>query len=207
MGSGSRCVECSADGAVSSAATNPAVWAAILVLLSAGVGTILFIVGAVVLRRRKSLVSSIEKAADGLSKATVVATNIEHVTDEITELKDRVMSKIKVIIAFFQIAGTFRVTFNIPYPVAYTRFMSSMSGVVDVNMPRIMGLRCVVNYSYMSSVLVQTAGPLIAEVLLGVVVLPMLILGSRNIKVFKKLGNWGVSVRDEVEWRALVHCI
>ena len=122
--------------------------------------------------------------------------SIAKLTEEITELKDRVMSKIKVIIAFFQIAGTFRVTFNIPYPVAYTRFMSSMSGVVDVNMPRIMGLRCVVNYSYMSSVLVQTAGPFIAEVLLGVVVLPMLILGSRNIKVFKKLGNWGVSVRE-----------
>merc|ERR1711871_1256314 len=151
MGSGSRCVECSAGGVVE-AFTNP------VLLVTIGIGVVVAAVGIpafiifVICKSKKLSIDSVLESA-------------KSATDGVSALWDRIMSKIKVAIAFFQIAGTFRVTFNIPYPVAYTRFMSSMSGVVDVNMPRIMGLRCVVNYSYMSSVLVQTAGPLIAEVL------------------------------------------
>lgn len=60
----------------------------------------------------------------------------------------KVQMKLKIIVAFSQIAGSFRTTFSIPYPASYVAFMASMSGVVDFDLPTMLSLNCAVSIPY-----------------------------------------------------------
>merc|ERR1711871_464519 len=178
MGSGSRCVECSAGGVVE-AFTNP------VLLVTIGIGVVVAAVGIpafiifVICKSKKLSIDSVLESA-------------KSATDGVSALWDRFMSKIKVAIAFFQIAGTFRISFNITYPAVYTKFLSSLSGVVDINLPDIMGVRCVVDYNYIASIVMQTVWPIAVEVVLGCTVVILFIIG-RKMKAAQRVAGWGVS--------------
>ena len=69
--------------------------------------------------------------------------------------------KLKILVAFEQIAGSFRATFSIPFPMSYTVFMSSISGMVDLDLPAMMNLGCAVSINYMHMLVLKTMGALV----------------------------------------------
>ena len=68
--------------------------------------------------------------------------------------------KLKILVAFEQIAGSFRATFSIPFPMSYTVFMSSISGMVDLDLPAMMNLGCAVSLDYTHMLMIKTVGAL-----------------------------------------------
>ena len=83
MGSGSRCVECSTDGALRSALSNPMFWAMACGSALTLIGSTALLFTALVYREGTRLF-------------------ISAVRETVSKVKDGVMSKVKVTVAFFQ---------------------------------------------------------------------------------------------------------
>ena len=94
-------------------------------------------------------------------KKTVVS-DAEGAETKLRQFVGKVQMKLKIVVAFSQIAGSFRTTFSIPYPASYVAFMASMSGVVDFDLPTMLSLNCAVSIPYDVGIVLKTTGLLIA---------------------------------------------
>merc|ERR1711871_688330 len=136
MGSGSLCVECNADGVIQ-IASNPVTWVAAVCVSTFSL--ILLALPTTVMIRRYRRKRHDDKGEDIMKHLRETLDEAyDTVSETIEAFNQRVLNKAKVIIAFFQIAGSFRETFNIPYPEEFTRFMEQVSGVVGINLPNLM---------------------------------------------------------------------
>ena len=94
-----------------------------------------------------------------------------------------------------RIAGSFRDTFNIPYPAMYTRFISVMSSVVDIKIVRLMNVKCAVDYNFIASICIQTLWPLALTLCIGFGSGVFMFVGRRmKLKFMRRLASWGVSI-------------
>ena len=111
-GPGGVCTPCSG----ASFALNPS-FLVFLGVCVVGVGGVAGVVVLLVVLRNK-------RKQHGSSNASARALNA--LETKCRRMIDSVQMKLKILVAFCQIAGSFRSTFSIPFPASYTAFMSSL---------------------------------------------------------------------------------
>ena len=69
--------------------------------------------------------------------------------------------KLRILVSLYQVLGSLGITFNIPYPEAYTQLLASI-GTIELNLPKLLPLDCLLGgISFATTLVLQTAAPLV----------------------------------------------
>ena len=86
-------------------------------------------------------------------------------------------TKLKILISLWQILQGMGPVFAIPFPPFYESAVSSVGGLLQIELPQLMPLDCIVHTSYYSRLIFKCTWPLVAYALVGLLA--------------RKLGNMG----------------
>ena len=92
---------------------------------------------------------------------------------------DSIMTKVKIVFAFFQILGGLPTITNVAYPESFQAVMNAMA-FTNVNVFSLFSVGCVANYDFYDSLLLYTVGPFI-------LIIAILILVSIRVRISKRL--------------------
>mgnify|MGYP006936382134 CR=1 FL=1 len=76
--------------------------------------------------------------------------------------------KFKILISLWQILQGIGAAFSIPFPPFYEQAVSAVSGVIQIELPAVMPLDCIISTSYYSKLAFKCIWPLIAYAVLGI---------------------------------------
>ena len=86
--------------------------------------------------------------------------------------------KFKILVSLWQILQGIGAAFSIPFPPFYEQVVSTVSGVLQIELPAVMPLDCIIATSYYSKLAFKCIWPLIAYAVFGV-----------SSKLFRKCGK------------------
>ena len=121
------------------------------------------------LEKRDEATAEAMDAVESRAKAAPNAEcDIKHRVAKLVSRAAKFSVKFKILVSLWQVLQGIGAAFSIPFPTFYEQAVSAVSGVIQIELPAVMPLDCIIATSYYSKLAFKCIWPLIAYAVLGI---------------------------------------